>query len=103
MGPPEVSQRQAALRARVSAKTWANVESGQIQVTRGMKVPHTPDEETVRLIAQSLGLEDEVSERLGISVPVRVRAPLAEQLRETRGLFEEGLRRLDEIESQLET
>ena len=65
MGPPEISQRQAAQRARISAKTWANVESGEAQAAPGLKVPPPPGEETVRLaIAQSLGLEDEVSQRL---------------------------------------
>lgn len=93
----------AAKRAGVSPKTWKNVESGEIQVTRGVKAPHTPDDETVRLIAQSLGIEEEVSARLGIAVPARKRSPIAQQIRETRGLFEEGMRRLDEIESQLDS
>jgi transcriptional regulator with XRE-family HTH domain len=97
------SQRAAAQRAKIAPKTWANVESGEMQSTPGVKVPHTPDEETVDKVARALGIIGEVNQRFGWTLPEDAPIPVVDQIQEVRTLAQEVIRRLDQIEDQIQS
>lgn len=54
---PKVSKREAARRAGFSEITWRQLEAGERQLTKGVKVPPSPKDETLEAAARAVGLD----------------------------------------------
>jgi transcriptional regulator with XRE-family HTH domain len=96
------SVNKAAKRAGIAPKTWTNTERGEYHAGPGATAAHVPDLDTVSKIARALGIVQEVNERFGESISEVRPAAVTDQIRDLRGVVLDVVRRLDEIEDQLE-